>query len=240
MAKFVGEQALTKLVSKTKTKLQEKQDKLVSGTNLKTLNGNSLLGSGNLDLQLESGGTSVTLNGVSKAGKSASFYAPTSAISVATSKRYLIGSESTTSVATENTNEGCYMQNGKLYSNSALVTTTTVTSNPAGASLSSGTLSASKLITTTCESGTIYEWCARITANVSTYTQITITLPTVLQGIATSNRICTSTTTGHYKNWERVGSYGIAQSSTTQMTLTICDDSAGAKYFDFVLKAFKD
>ena len=41
----------------TDSKLTAKQDKLVSGTNIKTINGNSLLGSG--DLTIESGGSDV-------------------------------------------------------------------------------------------------------------------------------------------------------------------------------------
>jgi len=69
------------------------------------------------------GGTAVTLNGSSKAASTASFYAPTSAISTNTGKRYLLGSSSTTSMATTNTNANCYMQNGVLYSNGAAVST---------------------------------------------------------------------------------------------------------------------
>jgi len=44
--------------------LNKKQDKLVSGTNIKTINGNSLLGSGNITIEGGSGGTSVNLYNV--------------------------------------------------------------------------------------------------------------------------------------------------------------------------------
>lgn len=40
----------------TSTDLQAKQDKLVSGTNIKTVNGNSLLGEGNIEIQGGTGG----------------------------------------------------------------------------------------------------------------------------------------------------------------------------------------
>ena len=41
----------------------------------------------------------------------------TSSITTSSNKRYLVGSSSSTSVATENTNTSCYMQSGYLYSN---------------------------------------------------------------------------------------------------------------------------
>ena len=40
--------------------LSQKQDKLVSGTNIKTINGNSLLGSGNLEIETSGGGGGIT------------------------------------------------------------------------------------------------------------------------------------------------------------------------------------
>lgn len=44
-----------KLVEKINEIIDDKQENLVSGSNIKTINGNSLLGSGNIDIQ--SGGT---------------------------------------------------------------------------------------------------------------------------------------------------------------------------------------
>lgn len=43
--------------TETDTKLEGKQDTLVSGTNIKTINNNSLLGSGNITIEGGSGGT---------------------------------------------------------------------------------------------------------------------------------------------------------------------------------------
>lgn len=43
----------------TKTEVNSKQDTLVSGTNIKTVNGNSLLGSGNIEIQ---GGTTIAVD----------------------------------------------------------------------------------------------------------------------------------------------------------------------------------
>lgn len=85
--------------------------------------------------------TAVTLNGTSKANSTATIYAPESAITATTEKRYLIGSSSTTSVATENTNASVYMQNGKLYSNSAEVLTGNQTITLSGDASGSGTTS---------------------------------------------------------------------------------------------------
>ena len=82
--------------------------------------------------------TSVTLNGTSKSNSTASFYAPESAITTSTAKRYLIGSSSTTSVATENTNASVYMQSGKLYSNNAEVLTGNQTITLSGDATGSG------------------------------------------------------------------------------------------------------
>lgn len=63
------------------------------------------------------GGTNLTVNGASKGGTSASIYAPTNAISTTDSKRYLLGSSSTANIASTNTNDVVYMQNGRLYAN---------------------------------------------------------------------------------------------------------------------------
>lgn len=116
MAKFIGENSLAELVSKTKTLVATKQNILsIAGSSTKPI---YISASGTIsECSTYAGGTAVTLNGTSKASSTASFYAPTSAISTSTSKRYLVGSSSTTSVATENTNESCYMSGGKLYSN---------------------------------------------------------------------------------------------------------------------------
>lgn len=48
MAEFLDNTGLSRLWGKIKAALNSKQDTLVSGTNLKTINGNSLLGSGNI------------------------------------------------------------------------------------------------------------------------------------------------------------------------------------------------
>lgn len=48
MPKYLDENGLSTLWSKITSKLSGKQDTLVSGTNIKTINGNSLLGSGNI------------------------------------------------------------------------------------------------------------------------------------------------------------------------------------------------
>ncbi len=45
----------------------------------------------------------------------------TTSISTSTSKRYLVGSSSTTSMATKNTNASCYMSGGELFSNNCKV-----------------------------------------------------------------------------------------------------------------------
>lgn len=86
-------------------------------------------------------GTAVTLNGVDKNGTTATIYAPESAITTSTAKRYLVGTSSTTSVATENTNASVYMQNGKLYSNSQEVLTGNQTITLSGDATGSGTTS---------------------------------------------------------------------------------------------------
>ena len=44
----------------TKEEVNSKQDTLISGENIKTINGNSILGSGNIDIQGGSGGSSYT------------------------------------------------------------------------------------------------------------------------------------------------------------------------------------
>lgn len=83
-------------------------------------------------------GTAVTLNGVDKNGTTATIYAPENAITTSTAKRYLVGSSSTTSVATENTNASVYMQSGKLYSNNAEVLTGNQTITLSGDATGSG------------------------------------------------------------------------------------------------------
>lgn len=55
MAQFLDKAGLTELWSKIKTLVSKKQDKLVSGTNIKTVNNQPLLGSGNITV-------SATLN----------------------------------------------------------------------------------------------------------------------------------------------------------------------------------
>lgn len=59
MAKeYLDKTGLAYFWNKIKTKLSAKQDTLVSGTNIKTINGNSLLGSGNISISSGGSGTS--------------------------------------------------------------------------------------------------------------------------------------------------------------------------------------
>lgn len=50
MSKYLDDSGLGYFWSQLKTKLAAKQDTLVSGTNIKTVNNNSLLGSGDISL----------------------------------------------------------------------------------------------------------------------------------------------------------------------------------------------
>ena len=50
MPKYLDENRLSTLWGKITDKISNKQDKLVNGTNIKTINGNSLLGSGNITI----------------------------------------------------------------------------------------------------------------------------------------------------------------------------------------------
>ena len=52
MAKFIGSNGLTYLWSKIKAALDTKQESLVSGTNIKTVNNQTLLGSGNISIEV--------------------------------------------------------------------------------------------------------------------------------------------------------------------------------------------
>ena len=61
---------LTYLWGKVKSALAGKQDTLVSGTNIKTVNNNSLLGSGNINIPGGTGTiTEVQANGASEIGR---------------------------------------------------------------------------------------------------------------------------------------------------------------------------
>lgn len=53
---YIGETGPYYTKSETDTKLEQKQDVLVSGTNIKTINGESILGSGNIEIQGGGGG----------------------------------------------------------------------------------------------------------------------------------------------------------------------------------------
>ena len=57
MAGFLSKERFQYFWNKLKPMLNGKQDTLVSGTNIKTINNESLLGSGNIDIQ--SGGSNV-------------------------------------------------------------------------------------------------------------------------------------------------------------------------------------
>lgn len=65
---YLDKTGLTRLWSKITAKLGQKQDTLVSGTNIKTINNQSLLGSGNINISGGGGGgsaTDVQINGTS-------------------------------------------------------------------------------------------------------------------------------------------------------------------------------
>lgn len=49
--KLLDGSGLSHLASTIKAELADKQDELVSGTNIKTINNESILGSGNIDIQ---------------------------------------------------------------------------------------------------------------------------------------------------------------------------------------------
>lgn len=55
MSEYIGNQALPKL----KEKVEAKQDKLVSGTNIKTINGQDVTGAGNIEIEGGGGGVNV-------------------------------------------------------------------------------------------------------------------------------------------------------------------------------------
>lgn len=65
--KFLDAAGVTTLVTKLKTKfalkteLSSKQDSLISGTNIKTVNNNSLLGSGNVSISIPTASTTAPL-----------------------------------------------------------------------------------------------------------------------------------------------------------------------------------
>lgn len=54
--KLLNGGGLSHLVSTIKTELANKQDELISGTNIKTINNQSILGAGNIDIQGGGGG----------------------------------------------------------------------------------------------------------------------------------------------------------------------------------------
>lgn len=66
------------------------------------------------------------INGSHNYTKDTNIFAPTSQLSASNDKKFLVGSSSQTSMATENTNANCFMQNGHLYSNNNKVITTGV------------------------------------------------------------------------------------------------------------------
>lgn len=108
------------------------------------------------------GGTKVTLNGTDKGASTATIYAPENAITTSSNKRYLVGSSSTTSVATENTNANVYMQSGKLYSNNAEVLTGNQTITLSGDVTGSG---ATSITATLANSGVTAGTYSAVTVN---------------------------------------------------------------------------
>lgn len=71
------------IISKINEIIDDKQDTLVSGTNIKTINGTSLLGSGNIDIQ-GGGGSYTAGNGIDITSNTVSVKAGNSTISVDT------------------------------------------------------------------------------------------------------------------------------------------------------------
>lgn len=61
MSKYLDEDGVTRLWQHVTSELGGKQDYLVSGTNIKTVNGTSLLGSGNVEIQSGSSGADATI-----------------------------------------------------------------------------------------------------------------------------------------------------------------------------------
>lgn len=64
MTKYLDEDGLKVLITNIKTALKGKQDKLASGTNIKTVNGQSLLGSGDITISGGSGDITAAGNNV--------------------------------------------------------------------------------------------------------------------------------------------------------------------------------
>ena len=65
MGKFLDETGLSTLVTNIKTALGKKQDTLTSGTNIKTVNGQSLLGGGNIEISAPSITVDTTMSDTS-------------------------------------------------------------------------------------------------------------------------------------------------------------------------------
>ncbi|MBQ6628522.1 MAG: tail fiber protein [Methanosphaera sp.] len=65
MSKFLDEEGLKYYETTVKARLQNKQDKLQSGENIKTINNESLLGSGNINISSGGTATDVRINGTS-------------------------------------------------------------------------------------------------------------------------------------------------------------------------------
>ena len=89
------------------------------------------------------GGTKVSVNGTDKGGSGASIYAPTSAPTAPSSntKAYVVGSDSTSSLASEKISSKVYIKDDKLYSNDAAVLTGNQTITLSGDVTGSGTTS---------------------------------------------------------------------------------------------------
>lgn len=133
---------------------EEKQDALVSGTNIKTINGDSLLGSGNISI---SGGGSGTITGVSANGTSIATSgvanipaASTSAYGV-TKLTTATNSTSTTLAATASAVKSAYD-----LANSYKGTVTAVKVNGSSKSPSSGTVDIGNVVTSVKVNGSTY------------------------------------------------------------------------------------
>lgn len=110
------------------------------------------------------GGTKVTLNGTDKGGSTATIYAPTAAPTAPSSntKAYVVGSDSTSSLASEKISSKVYIKDDKLYSNDAAVLTGNQTITLSGDATGSG---ATAITVTLANSGVTAGTYSAVTVN---------------------------------------------------------------------------
>lgn len=71
MGKYLDATGLSHFISKIKMTFQEK---LVSGTNIKTINNESILGSGNIAISTDSTSTDISLDDIPMSEEAASYF----------------------------------------------------------------------------------------------------------------------------------------------------------------------